>query len=409
VATDVVREAVVRYLAEGFGRPHPIPDREKGPRIKGWTNPKKTFDLESFTANVGTLLTNKTDIDCDAPEAVMAAALLLPPTDRKHGRDSTGISHYWYEGTNLKAEQFQDINGQVLIEIRNGNKQQTLLPPSVHPSGEVVKWFSAGQPGRHGDEVVRAWVVLAASVALVARHWPQGGRHHAAGPLAGFLCANGAHRADVERLLRAVMTITKDEEPEDRVRYGLTTFDKFKAGEQVTGGPTLEQHFPKAVVDLLFEWFAPRDKKKAPATGRLSPDDFVAFLPQATFLMLDNGSKWAASSITAHVKSPDTKLPICQWLERHRYVDEVTWAPGREQFLKDTLVIESGEIPKVGMSTLNLYRPPKDMSGGDPTKALPWLEHLSRIYALVVIKVCDLNTDAAVAAALLRIRAEDHW
>jgi hypothetical protein len=48
VRNGLLQLRVARYQAEGFGRPHPIPTREKGPVIKGWQDPEKTFGLEEF-------------------------------------------------------------------------------------------------------------------------------------------------------------------------------------------------------------------------------------------------------------------------------------------------------------------------------------------------------------------------
>jgi Family of unknown function (DUF5906) len=48
--------------------------------------------------------------------------------------------------------------------------------------------------------------------------------------------------------------------------------------------------------------------------------------------------------------------------------------------IRDRLVSDGGWIDRPGCTTFNLYRPAHGPSGGDPTAATPWLDHLRRVY-----------------------------
>ena len=78
------------------------------------------------------------DVDLDTYEAIAAAPLLLPRT-LTHGRPNKSTSHWWYRAPGAKSETFKDSDGTMLVEIR-AHSGQTMIPPSVHPSGERVAW-----------------------------------------------------------------------------------------------------------------------------------------------------------------------------------------------------------------------------------------------------------------------------
>jgi hypothetical protein len=57
----------------------------------------------------------------------------------------------------------------------------------------------------------------------------------------------------------------------------------------------------------------------------------------------------------------------------------MTWSPGMPMIIRDRLISLGGWVDHKGISVFNLYRPPT-IRLCDPTKASPWLDHLSRIY-----------------------------
>ena len=91
--------------------------------------------------NVGALMGEPSgwtvDIDLDHPDAPGIAAKLLPPT-RVFGRASKRGSHYLYRVVGAKTRKWEGVSG-MLVELRSTGAQ-TMMPGSVHPSGEMVEW-----------------------------------------------------------------------------------------------------------------------------------------------------------------------------------------------------------------------------------------------------------------------------
>ena len=54
------------------------------------------------------------------------------------------------------------------------------------------------------------------------------------------------------------------------------------------------------------------------------------------------------------------------WLDRHRAVEQMTWAPGEPQTILGRLASEGGWIDRPGVATFNLYRPPVRAAGQLP-------------------------------------------
>ncbi len=90
--------------------------------------------------HLGTPSKNWVDIDLDAPEAVALADTILSATGCIFGRSSKPRSHRIFAGQPLpRTEKFQDITGAMLVEILSEGAQ-TILPGSIHVSGESVLW-----------------------------------------------------------------------------------------------------------------------------------------------------------------------------------------------------------------------------------------------------------------------------
>ena len=265
----------------------------------GWFPRQSARDREELH-NVG-LLTGEpsgglVDVDCDAPEAARAAAELLPPTGLVSGRASSRANHYWYRvdeglpattkyavpvGQNLTPSpsprrrgepeperpspigsmlaqalpsqgRVADRPGEVLpapdhrsmlVELRSTGCQ-TIVPPSIHPSGEVTAW-ERGDPGRGEDgcapgivtgAALRRAVGRVAAAALLARCWPgEGQRDEAAKDLAGMLLRGGWQDvAAVDQFVTLVARIAGDEEWRQRAK-AKGTAKKRAADGRVTG------------------------------------------------------------------------------------------------------------------------------------------------------------------------------
>lgn len=255
----MLKQALADLLTEGFALV-PIVRGAKRPEHDGWL--KRTFGPNDFTDNhnvgvkCGEPSGHKVDVDLDAKEAVAAADLL--PITRVHGRPGKPHSHHWFLAPDLKQSlQFKDpISGDMLCELR-GTGGQTVVPPSQHPSGEILTWenrvpflpMAAADLERH--------VACIAVVALFARHWPGGSRHDASLHLGGFLARLGIDAPHIARMVRLIATIAGDEEVEDRARSARESAEKHARGDKTTGAPRLAEHFSNgaALVRAIYGWF----------------------------------------------------------------------------------------------------------------------------------------------------------
>lgn len=249
---------VKTYLAEGWAVV-PIPRGEKGPRLSNWQHSTYTETDFKPTDNIGVKLGDPsnglTDVDLDCKEAISAAQTLLPKTQRIHGRAGKRRSHYWYTTPGIKSEGFKDIDGSMLVEIRSTGGQ-TVLPPSVHPSGEQLEWEIDKQATAVESQLLRDSVIWVATAALVARHWPEAGsRHDCAGQLAGLLLSLRVPPPAVVPIIEATATAAGDPEVKDRAAFAQSTVATFLANEPTTGGPKLADLIGSEVVKRLKTWY----------------------------------------------------------------------------------------------------------------------------------------------------------
>lgn len=146
------------------------------------------------------------------------------------------------------------------------------------------------------------------------------------------------------------------------------------------------------------------DDRLERAAKAVTTSDFYSYLPTHNYIFRPTRELWPASSVNALCAPPvetdgspalkgkarsrrDGTVDIDQvsmlpseWLDKHRHVEQMTWAPGAPEVLADRLVADGGLVDHLGCSTFNLYREPSPPSG-DPAKAGPWVDHIRRVYA----------------------------
>jgi hypothetical protein len=147
-----VDEAAQAYIGKGW-RPIPVWPNSKKPRDKRW--PEAALSANDVPGafvgemNVGLALGDVSgglvDVDLDAPEALAVADTFLMETGLEHGRPSKPRSHRWYVSPAVKTTQFKDTDQMMLVELRSTGGQ-TVVPPSRHPSGELLAWSKPGDP-----------------------------------------------------------------------------------------------------------------------------------------------------------------------------------------------------------------------------------------------------------------------
>jgi hypothetical protein len=132
-----------------------------------------------------------------------------------------------------------------------------------------------------------------------------------------------------------------------------------------------------------------------PEPDRLSVADFYAYLPAHSYLYRPTREMWPGSSVNAKI-SPvpvldergnplfDTKgcpkqMSAAAWLDANKSVEQMTWAPGEPELIKDRHIVEGGFIEHRGASTFNLYRPPAIIPG-NADRAGPWIDHITKLF-----------------------------
>jgi len=279
-------EAAIHCFEQGWS-PVPIVKGKKRPAVEDWPNTryktKNEIEAAFEDSNLGVILGDASngliDIDLDSDEAISLADGFLPVTRMIHGRKTSPRSHYWYriEGWSVSTEAFKDPllvktdpGRATLVEIR-GTGGQTLLPPSVHPSGEKYTWFN----GWHAPAVVsykeiNKQVRWLAAAALLSRYWPAAGnRHEAAMCLAGGLLKLGDDElaSDAEAFVASVALVGGDEEGLDRQVDVASTRSLLEKGRKVKGWPSLAKIIDPKVVKQVVQWLSPPAEDVAPEYG----------------------------------------------------------------------------------------------------------------------------------------------
>lgn len=147
-------DAAVFYKSLGW-EPLVLPAREKAPKGK-WGNLVERSDEDlrraySGVSNIGIALGSRSngllDIDFDWPEAARIANLVLAHLP-SFGRKGSPNSHRFAKGRLEKNTRFQipaavqnlfDTDKATVLELR-GDGLQTMVPPSVHPNEELLRW-----------------------------------------------------------------------------------------------------------------------------------------------------------------------------------------------------------------------------------------------------------------------------
>jgi len=274
------RDTARHALTLGYA-PVPIAWGNKAPTFPGWPQARydhdSVFERFSDDANIGLLLGQPSygliDVDLDADEAIELASTLLPETRMIHGRKSALCSHWWYQvptGNCPATTKYVDPTDRAsLVELRSTGSQ-TIVPPSTHPSNEVMGWLEVRRDGiwtsqdpgdPSGDELVECVAHLAAAT-LLARHWPgEGSRHDAAVALCGGLLRGGWALGPTKDFVAAVAQVSGDEEWLQRQQDAETTQRRLAHDGHTQGWPTLAKLLGKEVVDAVIAWLQLKTEK----------------------------------------------------------------------------------------------------------------------------------------------------
>lgn len=275
----------------------PAGHMSKAPVLKNWqTTEVGTYDASHFTngnTNIAGVMGDKSnelvDIDLDCPEAITIADRYLPKTGWIFGRPSAPDSHRLYRVTDAgKPMKFQGPNGEgTLVEFR-ADKCATVLPPSVHPSGETVEFSMQDEIAKVDRAELLNRLAELGAASLIAKHWHQGSRHETSLALAGWLAVAGWSHERVEYFIESVCLAADDGERADRQRAVRDTFEKLDNGELVAGFGKLTQVLDPKVVERVGDWLGLQQPDEFPSIGHNGPP----LDPEEELAETDLGNAW---------------------------------------------------------------------------------------------------------------------
>lgn len=171
-------DAALRYRARGY-MPIPVRAGTKEPLVAGWTDlrpsPAEISGLFAGEVSVGLSLGEASgwlvDVDLDCEEARRLAPEFLPATGAKTGRPGSPDSHWWYIAEGAKTRRYKDERGRgVIVELRSTGAQ-TVVGPSLHPSGERYTELD-GDPAGVDAADLQAAVERLKQAVMLERHGP---------------------------------------------------------------------------------------------------------------------------------------------------------------------------------------------------------------------------------------------
>lgn len=262
-------EWFIRYHERGF-KLYRYPLKQKGPsgrEGKKWTeNFAQHFTPDSnWGVALGTEIAPGkflVDVDFDWPDGIKLAKRLLPQTDFGFGRKGKFISHAFYTTpTPVALRKFEDVDGQCLVELRGTKKDgtigfQTMVPPSVHPSGEALEMRSDSEIAHVED--IEACVISYAIGCLLLRNLEHRELHHNERlALAGLLLKEC--RLPEERVMNIAREVASanGNDPRDAESAVRSTADALRRSTRVIGKTALAKALGERGADVvarIIEW-----------------------------------------------------------------------------------------------------------------------------------------------------------
>jgi hypothetical protein len=266
-----IADAARDYARRGW-KPVPISRKTKKPIDKGWQ--KRAFDPAQFNGNaqniaiqLGAASGGLCDVDLDCMDAIGFAPQFLPETGAVFGRRSKPCAHQLYITDLCKSETkaviaFREYHdgkpGRTIAELRiggDGKGATTVLPPSMHVTGEMVEWVSNGDPARVvGNNLVRAVTRLAVAALLKPRYPGQGSRHEGALVLGGVLARAEWQPDDIDHLVTVLARAASDDDVRDRAETAAGAVAAKANGQDVPGLSRLAELWGEDAADTLGKW-----------------------------------------------------------------------------------------------------------------------------------------------------------
>jgi Protein of unknown function (DUF3631)/Bifunctional DNA primase/polymerase, N-terminal len=322
--------AAFGYIDDGF-RVVPIPYGKKGPRITEWQALNVTPEtapqfFNGERGNIGVILGHGdvADVDLDCSEAIASAGYLLPPT-ATFGHKAKPGSHLVYKSPGLAdaeeraARKYTDpVTGGGLLELRTGGggfAAQTVFPPSVHPSGEVIAWTGDAKIATVQPDTLRNACARLAACALLARYYPkEGARHDGSLVLGGVFAGCGIAVPHIKLMVEAIGVASG--QPRDKIADMRRTAEDGAALGKRAGFPKLVKVFGKPVAERVAEWLGYKGGRDVGAAQPAQPngaavqpesleDHKIARLAKLGAIDYDRERKVAADQLGVRVATLD--------------------------------------------------------------------------------------------------------
>jgi P4 family phage/plasmid primase-like protien len=280
-----IADAAIAYSKRGW-KPVPIGRKSKRPTEKEWQ--QRPFNPAQFNGNaqnvavqLGAVSGGLCDVDLDSVLAIGLAPEFLPPTGAIFGHRSKPCSHQLYVTDLYKREkcatiQFREyrngVAGATVVELRiggNGKGATTVLPPSMHVTGELVQWASDDEPARvGGDDLKRAVLMLAVACVLKPSYPGNGSRHEGALVLGGVLARAGWQPDAIGHLVEVLARAAGDDDVRERVATATGAVAAKASGRDVAGLTRLAELWGKDCADTLCKWgLVARQRQDADSAG----------------------------------------------------------------------------------------------------------------------------------------------
>lgn len=401
--SDFHREVSLMFLKHTTGFAVRTPRGQKDPGSIAWdpkTNSREKSEktigvLERTNDNLGVHLFGAlVDVDIDTDNPLMTAALdmFLPHTAHVWGRPSRRRTHRLYELAGLqhnfdpsawtfldKIKAMKDLS----VEVRGGNMasaRYSLLPGSVHPSGEHYEWED---PKGARTSVVSVsegklmqGIRFACVAAKVAEYWVEGVRNDLCKAFAGFMHRAASYSDELDtdtalsreqawELMRGVMELAEDDEADYAMRQKTfnQTWDKGDEGTPIVGATRIaEITGDENIVSLLYSLLA--NTPDLQALDELF-EQFAVLRNTTSLVDLSLGSKgnyvmnkeaFVFTMAGRNIQSPSGRIPVSAVFlnsPRRTIVDRMAVNPSREKIytnrdgLKVANIWSGWDIPPV--------------------------------------------------------------
>lgn len=236
--------------------------QRKEPIGTGWQNNPISAERalgqhENLQYNIGLIngeVSEIVDVDLDCGEATQLAPVLLPQPIAMFGHGGNNRGHWLFRCDNSgKTKQFNcPDTGATLVELRS-NGSQTMIPPSVHPTGTRLEFTSISDSAPSVDFVaLQSAVGLLAAASFMAQNWKSGSRHNLSLGFSGLLLKTGVKADLIEKIVENICLLAQDEEVQDRINTVRTSARK--QAHELAGYTMLVEILGDKAAKKISEW-----------------------------------------------------------------------------------------------------------------------------------------------------------